>query len=109
MRQSRTWKLVSDRDPIVYQLRTLINDEGLTKRPKDVAILSNRHISTIKNLLDGTTYRPLNSTAQAIISGLGYEMVITKKREFNLEEEIVICRTWNEKENERAAKKREKA
>jgi hypothetical protein len=107
MRQSRTWKLVSDRDPIVYQLRTLIGDEGLTKRPKDVAILANRHITTIKNLMDGTTYRPLSATAQAIISGLGYEMTIAKKRTFNLDEEIAICRTWNKKENERAAKKRE--
>jgi hypothetical protein len=106
MRPSRHYKFVSDRDPIVYQLRTLIADEGLTKRPRDVAILANRALTTIKNLLDGTTYRPLNATAQAIITGLGYETQIVKKRTFDLDEELVIARTWNMKEEEKAAKKK---
>lgn len=103
MRASRHYKFISDRDPMVYRLRTLIADEGLSKKLNEVAILSNRAVSTIRNLMDGTTFRPLNATAQAIITGLGYEMEIVKKRDFNLDEEIEIARAWNKKQDNKKA------
>jgi hypothetical protein len=98
----RTYRFI-DKDPVCDECRTIINDEGLSKRLSIVATLANLHPSTVKNMLHGATKKPQNATVMAILTSLGYTRKIVKERKLNIEEELVFAKQWNKKEREKQA------
>jgi hypothetical protein len=101
----RTYRFV-DKDPVIDELRTLVNDEGLSKKLSIVATLANLHPSTVKNMFHGATKRPMNSTVMGIVTSLGYERKWVKARKLNVEEEVVFAKQWNKREKEKLAANR---
>lgn len=69
-----------EKDPVIGAVHTLLNEKGeeLTK----VADRANISPSTIKNWIDGDTYRPQHCTIAATVKALGYEfqLVPSSKR-----------------------------
>jgi hypothetical protein len=96
----RTYRFV-DKDPVIDELRTLVNDEGLSKKLSIVATLANLHPSTVKNMFHGATKKPQNATVMGIVTSLGYERQWVKKRKLNVEEEVVFAKQWNKREKEK--------
>jgi hypothetical protein len=96
----RTYRFV-DKDPVIDELRTIVNDEGLSKRLASVATLANLHPSTVKNMFHGATKKPQNATVMGIITALGYERKWIKARKLNVEQELVFAKQWNKRESEK--------
>ncbi len=67
-----------DKDPIIDRMRTIIADEDVSY--KDVHVLSDVAVSTMYNWFEGKTRRPSHCTVAAVVNGLGYELVLSKKR-----------------------------
>jgi hypothetical protein len=92
-----------DKDPVVDELRTLVQDEGLysKKNLRTVATLSNLAPATLEALFFGATRRPQNATVMAIATSLGYERAWRKGRRLNVEKELEVARAWNKQERKR--------
>jgi hypothetical protein len=96
----RTYRFI-EKDPVVDELRTLVNDVGLSKKLTIVATLANLHPSTVKNLFHGDTKRPQNATAMAIATCVGYTRKWVKEHELNVDKELEVARQWNKREKEK--------
>jgi len=99
----RTYRFI-DKDPVIDELRTIVQDEGLYKRLRIVAELSNLSPSTLSALFHGATRKPQNATVMAIATCLGYERTWRKARKLNADEELVLAKAWNKREKERRLK-----
>jgi hypothetical protein len=66
-----------DKDPIIDQIHTLIDDSGLSIY--DVSALSGVSYSAIYNWLYGDTMRPNHASTAAVIGGMGFEYTIVRK------------------------------
>jgi hypothetical protein len=107
----RTYRF-TDKDPVVDELHTLLEDEGLFQRLRHVAELASLHPSTTHNLFHGKTRRPQNATVMAIITSVGYERKFVRTRKLNFNEELVLARAWNKREKAKRSdttKKRKRA
>jgi hypothetical protein len=96
----RTYRFI-EKDPVIDELRTLVNEEGLSRRLNIVAILANLHPSTVKNMFHGDTKKPQNATVMGIVTSLGYARKWVKERKLNIDEEVEIAVTWNAREKEK--------
>jgi transcriptional regulator with XRE-family HTH domain len=85
LRLYRSYNFV-DKDPIIDELRTIDQKEGLTYR--QVHYLSGISESTMRNWFEGKTKRPQNASIEAFVRALGYKRVLQKAREVNYEKEI---------------------
>jgi hypothetical protein len=102
----RTYRFL-DKDPVIDELRTLIQDEGLFSRLDLVSELANLAPATLQALFHGQTRRPQNATVMAIATALGYQRSWTKERKLNAEEEVILARAWNKRERKRQLEARE--
>jgi predicted transcriptional regulator len=93
----RTYRF-TEKDLVVDELHTILDDEGLFTRLKHVAELASLHPSTLYNLFHGPTKRPQNATVMAIITSVGYERKFVRTRKLNFDEELVLARAWNKRE-----------
>lgn len=105
-RTLRTYRFI-DKDPVVDELRTLVEDRGLMKQLGHVAELAGVARGTVHNLFNGETKQPRNRTVMGIATSIGYrrEWVST---EFDLDKELKDARAWNVKERKRTEALREK-
>jgi hypothetical protein len=101
----RTYRF-TEKDPVIDELRTLVNDEGLSKKLVIVATLANLHPSTVKNLFHGGTKKPQNATVMGIVTSLGYQRKWVKERKLNIDEELTFAKQWNKREKEKQAANR---
>jgi hypothetical protein len=101
MKVLRTYRFI-DKDPVVDELRTIVQDEGMDHRYNDLAELAGLAHSTIHNLFWGGTKRPQNATVMAIVTSLGYERKFVRARKLNVDEELVFAIAWNKKQREKA-------
>jgi transcriptional regulator with XRE-family HTH domain len=65
-----------DKDPVVDQLRTLLQDENASY--KEVHELSGVSVSTLYNWFEGPTRRPQYATVMAVARSLGYDYKLVK-------------------------------
>ncbi len=100
----RTYRF-RDKDPVIDEMRTLVQDEGLMKKLQIVAELSGVAVSTLDNWFNGETISPQNRTICAVTSSLGYERKWEKTRNIELETELKVAMAYNK----RQAKLREQA
>jgi hypothetical protein len=98
----RTYRF-TDKDPVVDELRTLVNDVGLSRKLTIVATLANLHPSTVRNLFHGDTKKPQNATVMGIATCTGHVRKWVKERELNIDEELEVARQWNKREKEKRA------
>lgn len=68
--------LFKDKDPIIDQLRTLVQDEGLTY--SEVAEAAGITVQTLYNWFTGPTKRPQYATVMCVVRGMGYDLLITR-------------------------------
>jgi hypothetical protein len=101
----RTYRF-TDKDLVVDELHTILEDEGLFTRLNHVAELASLHPQTLQNLFHGPTRRPQNATVMAIITSVGYERKFVRARKLNIDEELVLARAWNKREKAKAAANR---
>jgi hypothetical protein len=93
-----------DKDPVVDELRTLVQDEGMAKKLYNLAELASLSPGTIYNLFEGDTRKPQHATVMAIITCLGYRRQFVKDRKLNVAEELTFARAWNKREHDRMAR-----
>jgi hypothetical protein len=98
----RTYRF-TDKDLVVDELHTILDDEGLFARLKHVAELASLHPQTLQNLFHGSTRRPQNATVMAIITAVGWERKFVRARKLNIDEELVLARAWNKREKAKQA------
>ena len=96
----RTYRFI-DKDPVIDEVRTIVQDEGLYQRLRNVAELAGLAPATIDNMFHGETRRPQNATVMAIVTSLGYARKFVRDQKLNLEEELSVARAWNRKEKKR--------
>lgn len=102
VRVLRTYRWI-DKDPVVDELRTMVNDEGLSKRLNIVADLASLARTTVHNLFKGETKRPQNATVMAIVTSLGYQRKFVRERKLNIEEELPLAIAWLKRERAKRA------
>lgn len=98
----RTYQFV-DKDPVIDQIKTMLEDNGLLQKQKIVHELSGVSQSTLHNWFKGGTKRPQHATIAAVSSSLGYEMEFRKARRIDVEAERLAAMRWA---NHQDAKKR---
>ena len=93
----RTYRFI-DKDPVIDEIRTLVQDEGLMKKLEIVHQLSGVSTSTLENWFNGDTKSPQNRTIMAVTSALGYKRAWEKERSIDLEKELKVAKAWAEKQ-----------
>ncbi|KRQ99315.1 hypothetical protein [Bradyrhizobium valentinum] len=108
VRLYRTYRFI-DKDPVIDKIRTVVQDEGLIKRLAIVHELSGVATTTLNNWFNGHTKKPQNPTIEAVLTSLGYEREIIKKKDINIERERKVAADWLAKQNSGKMKSRPKA
>jgi hypothetical protein len=93
----RTYRFI-DKDPVIDQIRTLIQDEGLMKKLSIVHELSGVATATLENWFNGDTKSPQNRTIMAVTSALGYKHVWQKDKVLDIDKELKAAKLWAEKQ-----------
>jgi hypothetical protein len=65
-----------DKDPIIDEIRTKIQDSGATY--KWISEGSGVNVATISNWLDGKTRKPQAATINAVLRSIGYKLEIVR-------------------------------
>lgn len=99
----RTYRFM-DKDPVIDELRTMIQDEGLMKKLQIVSRLSGVSVAALVNWFNGDTKRPQNASAMAVGTALGYERKFVRSRKLNVDAELEFATAWLKKEQARRAK-----
>jgi len=94
----RTYRFIG-KDPVIDQVRTLLNDEGLLKKRQIVHKLSGVAVTPLDNWFDGETKRPQHATVGAVISALGYDMKFVKSKSIDIDKELKVAANWLLKQN----------
>lgn len=107
-RMIRTY-LFKDKDPVVDQLRTALQDAGLFSKPmlKKLAIIANQSYTTYEALFFGETRRPQNATVEGLLGAAGLRRTIEQVKKWTpekLDAEVAKARAWNRKEAARIAR-----
>src|SRR5262245_21894348 len=66
-----------DKDPIIDQLRTLIQDQE--EQYSSVSLMSGVSTTTLYNWFHGETKRPQFASVMAVARSLGYDLVVVKR------------------------------
>jgi hypothetical protein len=67
-----------DKDPVIDELRTIIQDQGVTY--KQINDASDVSTSCMYGWFNGATRRPSHAAVAAVASALGFEMQFIKRR-----------------------------
>lgn len=94
IRAYRTYRFI-DKDPVIDKLRTIIADEGLSKRKTNVATMAGITPSTLHNWFDGDTKRPQFASIAAVASALGYDVTFSKEQKLNYDNELELAKRWH--------------
>lgn len=100
IRTYRTYRFI-DKDPVIDKLRTIINDEGLSKKKNNVATMAGVTPSTLTNWFEGDTKRPQHASIAAVASALGYEVTFSKERKVDYESDLVLAKRWHKARKEK--------
>lgn len=65
-----------DKDPIIDQLRTAIQEEGMSY--PEVAEVSGVTVQTLYNWFNGDTKKPQHATVMCVVRGIGRDMIIVR-------------------------------
>ncbi|MGX9424872.1 MULTISPECIES: hypothetical protein [Bradyrhizobium] len=103
----RTYRFI-DKDPVIDEIRTLVQDEGLIKKLELVHQLSGVATTTIDNWFNGETKSPQNRTIMAVVTALGYKHSFVKERDLDVDKELKIAARWAEQQNSQAQASRRK-
>jgi hypothetical protein len=102
----RTYRFI-DKDPIIDKVRTVLEDEGLLKKPGIVHELSGVATATLDGWFKGDTKRPQAATIGAVISSVGYDMQFVKAKDIDIDRELKLAANWLLRQNsKRPARKR---
>lgn len=93
----RTYRFI-DKDPVIDEIRTLVQDEGLMKKLEIVHQLSGVATATLDNWFNGETKSPQNRTICAVTSALGYKRAWQRERSIDLEKELKIAKAWADRQ-----------
>lgn len=96
----RTYRFI-DKDPVIDEIRTLVQDEGLMKKLNIIHELSGVSATTLDNWFNGETKSPQNRTVCAVTSALGYKRKWQRDGDFDVESELKIARAWNKRHEKR--------
>jgi len=107
-RTYRTYRFI-DKDPVIDEVRTIVQDEGLMKRLAMAANLAGLSKVTLDNWFNGHTRRPQNASIMAVVTSLGYERKFTKTQKLDLEDELKKAIIWKKKQMESRPKKKRKS
>jgi hypothetical protein len=106
----RTYRPTKDgKDPVIFKVKTLLQDEGLIHKLDIVSELSGVGERTMDEWFDGDTMKPINATVGAVISSLGYDIQFVKKKEIDINKELKAAADWLLKQNSPRAKPRKRA
>lgn len=87
-----------DKDPVIDEVRTVVQDEGLIKKLGIVADLSSLSKATIDSWFNGDTKRPQNASIMAVMISLGYQRTWKKERKVDVDRELELARAWLKRE-----------
>jgi hypothetical protein len=104
-RTYRTYRFI-DKDPVIDEVRTIVQDEGLMKRLGMAANLAGLSKVTLDNWFNGHTKRPQNASIMALVSSLGYERKFTRTQRLDFEEELKKAIAWKKKQDAARPKKK---
>jgi hypothetical protein len=107
LRVYRTYNYI-DKNPVIYKVKTLLQDEGLMKDLKIVHEISGVGSATLDNWFNGDTKNPQHATIAAVITSLGYEETFVKKKEIDIEKERGIAARWLEAQEKKGAIKKQR-
>ena len=97
------------RDPVCDQIKDMIEQENLLKKPSIVANIATVCRGTVVNLLDGTTRRPHYATVMAITGSLGYQPKgWTQVERLNVQEALKAAKKWRERQEAKKDRAKEK-
>jgi len=94
LKMYRTYRF-RDKDPVIDEIRTLVQDEGLMTKLGIVHELSGVSTSTLENWFNGETISPQNRTICAVTSALGYARTWEKTKDIDVQKELKIAKAWN--------------
>ena len=100
----RTYNFI-DKDPVIDEIRTIVQDEGMMARLSDLGTLSGVSPQTLTKWFRGATRKPHNATVMAVVTSLGYERRFVKAKQLKVEEELPIALAWLKKERAKMAAK----
>jgi hypothetical protein len=104
----RTYRFI-DKDPVIDEVRTIVQDEGLMKSLKIVSQLSGLSMTTLNKWFGGETRKPQNASVMAVITALGYERKFVKSRSLDVERELEFAVAWLKKERAKAVATKKRA
>jgi hypothetical protein len=95
----RTYRMTVDhKDPVIFEIKTLIQDEGLMSKLDIVHELSGVATSTLEAWFHGGTMCPQNRTICAVTSALGYKRAWEKTKDIDIQKELKIAKAWNSRQ-----------
>lgn len=103
VRLYRTYRFI-DKDPVIDEMRTLLQDEGLIKKLDLVHQLSGVSTSTLENWFNGDTVSPQNRTVSAVATSLGYKRAWEKQKKLDIDHELKLAAAWQQRQNSTRAK-----
>lgn len=111
-RMYRTYRwLKKEKNPVIDQLRTIAQEEGVYKNLKILHEISGVSTAALHGWWFGDTVNPQHGTIMAVLTSLGYEEKFVKSKEIDVEKERKAGQAWLEKraeEREHAAPARRK-
>ena len=93
----RTYRYI-DKNPVIDEMKTIIQDEGLMKRLDIIADLASLSRTTPVGWFDGDVRDPRHSSIMAVMTSLGYEYKWNKSRKIDYEKEVMMARAWLKRE-----------
>ena len=101
-RTIRTYRYV-DKNPVIDEMRTAVQDAGLMKKLNLVAVLAGLNYATPKNWFHGDVRDPRHSSTMAVMTSLGYKNQWVKANgKWDLDKEVAAARAWLKDERAKA-------
>jgi hypothetical protein len=107
IRVLRTYRFL-DKDPVIDQMRTVLQDEGLFTRLTIAADIASLSRTTLDNWFHGDTKRPQFASIMALMTSLGYENKWSRTTKIDVDEELKKARDWLIKEGKKKQAKEAK-
>jgi hypothetical protein len=97
-----------DKDPVIDQVKSMVEKERLLKKPGIVHELSGVSRATIHNWFFGNTRRPQYATIMAVASSLGYQMGFKQATRIDVAAERKAAAKWRMAQMTKAQRAKER-
>lgn len=97
-----------DKDPVIEQIKGMVEKERLLKKPGIVHELSGVSRQTIHNWFYGETRRPQYATIMAVASSLGYRVGFRHEAQINVEAERKAAAKWRTRQEAKKAAEKQR-